>query len=134
VLLDLAPDLPLIAGDRIHLQQVLLNLLVNGMDSMSTCPVKDRRLTIRATCTDARAVEIYVIDAGVGISVENLPRVFDSFHTTKPGGLGLGLSICRSIVEAHGGKIRLRNNPDRGVTASLILPVFGAGDLALRSA
>jgi two-component system sensor kinase FixL len=134
VLVELAPGLPLVAGDRIHLQQVLLNLLVNGMDAMSTCPAEDRRLTIRASCADSRAVELCVIDAGVGISVENMPHVFDSFHTTKPGGLGLGLSICRSIVEAHGGKIALRNNADRGVTASLILPVFGADELARRSA
>jgi two-component system sensor kinase FixL len=134
VLVDLGARLPRVAGDRIHLQQVLLNLLVNGMDAMSTCSVEDRRLTIRASRPDARAVEFCVIDAGVGIASENLPRVFDSFHTTKPGGLGLGLSICRSIVEAHGGKITLRNNPDRGVTASVIVPVFGAGDLALRSA
>jgi two-component system sensor kinase FixL len=123
-----ATGLPLVSGDRIHLQQVLLNLLVNGMDAMSTCPAEDRRLTIRGSCPDSRAVEFCVIDAGVGISVENMPRVFDSFHTTKPGGLGLGLSICRSIVEAHGGKISLRNNPDRGVTASLILPVCGDGE------
>jgi two-component system sensor kinase FixL len=132
--LELTPGLPLVAGDRIHLQQVLLNLLVNGMDSMSTVPVEDRRLTIRATCPDSRAVEIAVIDTGIGIAAENLPRVFESFHTTKPGGLGLGLSICRSIVEAHRGKIVLRNNPDRGVTASVSLPVYAESDLARRSA
>jgi two-component system sensor kinase FixL len=132
--LELAAGLPPVAGDRIHLQQVLLNLLVNGMDSMSTIPVQDRRLTIRATCPDSRDVEISVIDAGVGIAADELPRVFDSFHTTKPGGLGLGLSICRSIVEAHRGKIALRNNADRGVTASVSLPVCAESDLARRSA
>jgi two-component system sensor kinase FixL len=128
VVLDIAPRLPPVAADRIHLQQVLLNLLVNGMDAMSTCPEAERRIVIRAACPDPRVVEIAVVDSGVGIPSADLQRVFESFHTTKPGGLGLGLSICRSIVEAHGGSIALRNNPDRGLTAVVQLPACLANE------
>ena len=124
--------LPPVAVDRVQLQQVLLNLLVNGMDAMSTCPLADRRITIRAVSPNPRAVEIAVSDAGIGIPPENLQRVFDSFHTTKPNGLGLGLSICRSIVRAHGGSIVLRNNPDRGATAYVSLPTYDAGEQSAR--
>jgi PAS domain S-box-containing protein len=121
--LEIPLDLPRVAGDRIHLQQVLLNLLVNGMDAMSNSPVADRRIVIRATKPDAHTVEIAVSDHGVGIPPGELDRVFTPFHTTKHGGLGLGLPICRSIVEAHGGSISITNNPKRGTTARFTLPV-----------
>jgi C4-dicarboxylate-specific signal transduction histidine kinase len=120
--LEIPPGLPRVTGDRIHLQQVVLNLLLNGMDAVSTCPVANRRITIRAARPDPHTVEIAVSDAGVGIQAGDLPRVFDPFHTTKQGGLGLGLAICRSIVEAHGGSISIQNNPDRGATARFTLP------------
>jgi signal transduction histidine kinase len=123
--LEIPPGLPRVTGDRIHLQQVVLNLLVNGMDAVSTCPVANRRITIRAARPDPHTVEIAVSDAGVGIPPGDLHRVFDPFHTTKQGGLGLGLAICRSIVEAHGGSISVQNNPDRGATARFSLPVAG---------
>jgi PAS domain S-box-containing protein len=123
--LEIPPGLPRVTGDRIHLQQVVLNLLVNGMDAVSTCPVANRRITIRAASLDPHTVEIAVSDAGVGIPPVDLHRVFDPFHTTKQGGLGLGLAICRSIVEAHGGSISVQNNPDRGATARFTLPVAG---------
>jgi two-component system sensor kinase FixL len=125
--LEIPADLPRVTGDRIHLQQVLLNMLVNGMDAMSTHPVADRRITIRATALDPHTVEIAVSDAGVGIAPGELNRVFDPFHTTKQGGLGLGLAISRSIVEAHGGSISVQNNPDRGATARFTLPVCEEG-------
>ncbi|RPI62399.1 MAG: ATP-binding protein, partial [Lysobacterales bacterium] len=96
------------------------------------CPPSDRRITIRAACPSPRAVEIAVSDMGVGVPPENLERIFDSFHTTKPNGLGLGLSICRSIVEAHGGWIQLRNNPDRGASVYMTLPACDAGELSAR--
>ena len=121
--IDIQPDLPRVTGDSIHLRQVLLNLLVNGMDAMSTCPVADRRITIRAMRLDPQNVEIAVRDAGVGISPRDRGRVFEPFHTTKRGGLGLGLAICRSIVEAHGGSISVANNSDRGATAKFTLRV-----------
>jgi PAS domain S-box-containing protein len=120
--LEIPQGLPRVRGDRIHLQQVLLNLLVNGMDAMSTCPVADRRITIRAAQTDSHTVEIAVSDSGVGIPPGELDRLFTPFHTTKQSGLGLGLPICRSIVEAHGGSISLQNNPQRGTTARFTLP------------
>ena len=81
--IEIKPDLPRVTGDRIHLQQVLLNLLVNGMDAMSTCPVADRRITIRAMRLDPQNVEIAVSDAGVGISPGDRDRIFEPFHTTK---------------------------------------------------
>ena len=121
--IEIKPDLPRVTGDSIHLRQVLLNLLVNGMDAMSTCPVADRRITIRAMRLDPQNVEIAVRDAGVGISPGDRARVFEPFHTTKRGGLGLGLAICRSIVEAHGGSISVANNSDRGATAKFTLRV-----------
>jgi two-component system, LuxR family, sensor kinase FixL len=125
--LDIPPGLPRVTGDRIHLQQVLLNLLVNGMDAMSDSPVADRRLTVRATRPDPHTVEIAVSDLGVGVPPGELGQVFTPFHTTKQGGLGLGLAICRSIVEAHGGSISISNNPDRGTTARFTLPAL-SGD------
>ena len=120
--LEIPPALPRILGDRIHLQQVLVNLLVNGMDAMSTCPVPIRRILIQATQPNPVTVEIAVSDAGVGIPPGNVSRVFDPFHTTKSGGLGLGLSICRSIIEAHGGTISVENNLDQGATARVTVP------------
>jgi C4-dicarboxylate-specific signal transduction histidine kinase len=125
--LEMPQGLPPVRGDRIHLQQVLLNLLVNGMDAMTTCPVADRRITIRAAQTDSHTVEIAVSDSGVGIPPGELDRLFTPFHTTKQSGLGLGLPICRSIVEAHGGSISLQNNPQRGTTARFTLPACREG-------
>jgi PAS domain S-box-containing protein len=125
--IEIPQGLPPVRGDRIHLQQVLLNLLVNGMDAMNTCPVADRRITIRATQPDLHIVEIAVSDSGVGIPPGELDRLFTPFHTTKQSGLGLGLPICRSIVEAHGGSISLQNNPQRGTTARFTLPAWREG-------
>ena len=123
--LDIPTPLPRLLGDRIHLQQVLVNLLVNAMDAMSACPVPLRRITIRVARPNPHAVEIAVRDAGTGVPPASLGKVFDAFHTTKPAGLGLGLAICRSIVEAHGGSISIENNLDRGATVRFTLPVRG---------
>jgi two-component system sensor kinase FixL len=121
--LEIPPALPLVTGDRIHLQQVLVNLLVNGMDAVNTSAAPYRRITIRTTQVSPDAVEMTICDAGVGIPPGSLSQVFEPFHTTKPGGLGLGLAICRSIIEAHGGTIVVENNFDRGATARVTLPV-----------
>ena len=121
--LEIPPDLPRVLGDRVHLQQVLVNLLVNSMDAVSTCPEPLRRIFIRAAHHAPDRVEIAVSDTGVGIPPVNVGKVFDPFHTTKPGGLGLGLSICRSIVEAHGGAMAIENNLDRGATVRFTLAV-----------
>lgn len=121
--MQIAPDLPHVSGDRVHLQQVLVNLIVNGMDAMNSCLPEDRKLTVTATQRDASNVEIAVSDAGTGVPATDLSRVFEAFHTTKRGGLGLGLAICRSVIEAHGGAITVENNAGRGATARFSLRV-----------
>jgi two-component system sensor kinase FixL len=113
---ELAGDLPPAWGDRVHLQQVLLNLIVNGMDAMKDTPELARRLAVRAQRhTDGR-IEVTVTDGGCGIKPDRIPRLFDSFYTTKQEGMGLGLSIARSIIEAHEGRIWAENNSGGGAT------------------
>ena len=112
---------PLVFGDRVQLQQVLLNLVMNACDAMSDTPPGARLLVVSTTMGgDAR---IEVGDRGSGIAPDQLARVFQPFVTTKPDGLGLGLAICRSIVLAHGGRISAANNPERGATFVVSLPL-----------
>jgi two-component system sensor kinase FixL len=118
---DLAERLPSIEGDRNQLQQVLLNLLMNGCDAMEG-QATDRRLTVRTQQTGQATVEVTVSDRGLGIPVADLDRVFDPFVTTKAQGLGLGLTICRSIVEAHGGRLWATNPAQGGATLHCELP------------
>jgi PAS domain S-box-containing protein len=118
---DLRPGLPLVPGDKVHLQQVLINLAVNGMDAMSGTPEAKRRLVVRTTAENG-SVEISVMDAGHGIPPEQLPNVFDSYFSTRREGVGLGLSIARSIIEAHHGRIWAENNPAGGATFRFTLP------------
>jgi signal transduction histidine kinase len=108
-------NLPPIRGDRVHLQQVMMNLMLNGFDAMSEAPPDARRLTVRTT-NGGGAVQIDVRDAGTGISTEKLSKLFEPFQSTKKDGLGIGLSITRSIVEAHGGRVWAENNHDAGAT------------------
>ena len=119
---DLPPQLPAVPGDRVHLQQVLLNLILNGMDAMSECPADARSLVVRVRNASAGSVEVSVTDRGSGLAPEAAARIFESFFTTKPQGLGMGLAISRTIIEAHGGKIRGENNPGRGATFTVTLP------------
>jgi two-component system, LuxR family, sensor kinase FixL len=121
----LEPDLPGIVGDRVQLQQVILNLVVNGLESMSAIAPGLRHLTIRTAQPDPDWVEVTVQDAGPGISAEILGRIYEPFFSTKPDGLGMGLSICRSIAEAHGGRLEASNNPSQGATFVFALPVAG---------
>jgi signal transduction histidine kinase len=113
---------PRVRGDRIHLQQVLLNLVVNGMEAMADTPAAGRSLRVRTSVNGSAQVEVSVSDTGPGIPADRLGRLFDSFFTTKEHGMGLGLSIARSIVEAHGGWIRAENATGGGATFRLGLP------------
>jgi PAS domain S-box-containing protein len=120
--LDLTDPLPLVHGDQVQLQQVLLNLVVNGMEAMAGTPEPLRRLRIRTAFDGQGQIVLEVGDAGHGIAADMLPRLFQSFVTTRRDGLGLGLSLSRSIIESHGGTIRAENNPKRGATFRCSLP------------
>ena len=119
---ELAPDLPNIQGERVQLQQVLLNLVLNARDAMVHTAQEERQLTIRTIRVGDDSVQISVIDRGVGISQEQIERIFEPFYTTKASGLGLGLAVSRSIVLAHGGRLWATGNPERGATFQLTLP------------
>jgi two-component system sensor kinase FixL len=120
--LDLAADLPAVMGDRIQIQQVLLNLVLNGMDAMAAKAAAERRLSVQ-TSREENALRVGVHDHGPGIPADHLEQIFATFFTTKPHGMGMGLAISRSIVEAHGGKIWAENNPEGGATFWFTLPV-----------
>jgi two-component system sensor kinase FixL len=119
---NLDPRLPLICGDRIHLQQVLLNLIMNGMDAMMNSPEGLRHLTIQTFRKDDATIGLSVSDSGHGIPGELLPHIFESFFTTKKEGMGLGLSIAKSIIEKHNGRIRVDSNPLTGAVFRIELP------------
>jgi signal transduction histidine kinase len=118
---DLEAGLPPVVGDRNQLQQVLLNLVLNACDAMDG-QATDRRLTVRTRQRDQGRVEVSVSDHGPGIPEADLDRLFDPFVTTKAQGLGLGLTICRSIVEAHGGRLWATNPGQGGATLHCELP------------
>jgi signal transduction histidine kinase len=113
---ELHDGLPPVLGTRTHLQQVLLNLIVNGMDAMSNAPNGESRITIRTAINGDGHIEVAVADRGSGVPSSNLPRLFESFFTTRTDGMGLGLSIVRSIVESHHGRIWAHNNEGGGAT------------------
>jgi signal transduction histidine kinase len=127
VRLDLAPELPPIWGDRVQLQQVVLNLLLNGLDAMPDAGGGDRSLLLRTNRAGAESVQVAVLDSGIGIDETALDQVFQAFYTTKAAGMGMGLTIARAIVEAHGGRLEARNNPAGGATFSFTLPVGAQG-------
>jgi two-component system sensor kinase FixL len=118
----LAPGLPAVYGDRIQLQQVVLNLILNGSEAMSEVEDGDRRLVVSTAKGPAGTVEVAVRDSGEGIEPEDLDHLFEAFFTTKPDGMGMGLTINRSIIEAHRGHIGARQNGDRGATFHFTLP------------
>jgi signal transduction histidine kinase len=123
VRLDLAPGLPPVWGARVQLQQVVLNLVLNGLDAIRESPTGERTLVLRTARAGDGAVEVAVQDSGIGIDEAELDHMFQAFYTTKPEGLGMGLAIARSIVEAHAGRLTARNNPEGGATLSFELPV-----------
>ena len=124
--LKLADDLPVVVGDRIQLQQVMLNLIRNAVDSMSTLEDGPKRLLISSEGLDTE-LSVTVEDSGSGVAAADLERVFDTFYSTKADGLGVGLSICRAIIEAHHGKLTITPATPRGARFQFILPTQNAG-------
>ena len=124
VRMELASELPPVRGDRIQLQQVLINLVINGIQAMASVTDRPRLLVIRTQRRGDDELLVAVEDAGVGIAPENLARLFSAFYTTKPDGMGMGLSISRSIVEAHGGEVWATPNSGPGMTFQFTLPVY----------
>jgi signal transduction histidine kinase len=115
--------LPPVHGDRIHIQQVVLNLLLNGLDALDEVPEAERRLRIATTHDGLDRVEIVVADSGRGVDPSRREAIFESFHTTKKEGMGLGLSIARSVVQHHGGSIRVEDNAGGGALFRVTLRV-----------
>jgi PAS domain S-box-containing protein len=122
--MDLADPLPLVDVDRVQIQQVILNLIMNAAEIMSYSEPENRRIILKTRPIDHGTVQVAVRDFGPGIAEKDLDHIFDPFFTTKRSGLGMGLSISRSIIEAHGGRIWVKNNPDKGVTFYFELPVL----------
>jgi PAS domain S-box-containing protein len=121
--LELAPALPSVLADRIQLQQVILNLVINGIEAMQPIKERARELMIRTRQDETGQVLVTVSDVGVGVAAENADRLFDAFFTTKSSGMGMGLSICRSIVNAHGGRLSASGNGGPGATFQFTLPL-----------
>jgi C4-dicarboxylate-specific signal transduction histidine kinase len=115
---------PPVRADRIQVQQVLVNLLYNACDALGDAPPKERRILVQVV-SGSTELEVRVQDRGAGVPLENAEKIFAAFYTTKPKGLGIGLSLSRSIVEAHGGKLRATPNADRGMTFAFTLPLRG---------
>ena len=119
------PDLPWVMGDGVHLQQVLMNLILNGLDAMSSVPEERRHLVIRTARGENSAVRIAVSDSGLGIEEDAMQRLFDPFFSTKEHGLGMGLAITRAIVEAHEGQVWVDSELGVGTTFYVELPLYG---------
>jgi PAS domain S-box-containing protein len=126
--MDLADPLPSVHVDRVQIQQVILNLIMNAAEIMSHKEPEGRKIILKTRPMDYGAVQVAVRDFGPGIAEKDLDHIFEPFFTTKRSGLGMGLSISRSIIEAHGGRIWVANNPDKGVTFYLEIPVVTTSD------
>jgi len=119
---EFADDLPAVTGDRVQLQQVILNLLRNASDAMSGVEDRPRQLTIRTKRDDGDHVRLSVQDAGTGFEPESMNRLFEAFYTTKSDGMGMGLSVSRSIIENHDGRLWATRNEGPGATFSFSIP------------
>jgi signal transduction histidine kinase len=122
---ELADGLPHVWGDRVQLQQIILNLIMNAIEAMSEAAEGPRELLIATNVTAPDGVTVGVRDSGPGLKPESLERLFDPFYTTKPAGMGMGLSICRSIAEAHGGRLWASANLPRGAVFHFTLNATG---------
>ena len=123
IVTELDSRVPSVHADLVQLQQVLLNLLLNGAEAMTSCHPEDRTLVVRTAQHSAKSVVVHVQDCGIGVMEEDMEQLFSPFYTTKPGGMGMGLSVARSIVVAHGGRLWATTNPNRGATFSFTLLV-----------
>ena len=119
---ELEDNLPIVLGDRVQLQQVLLNLILNAVEAVSAANEGPREVLISSSRDQSDGVVIAIQDTGIGLERSNIDHLFDAFHTTKPGGMGIGLTISRSIIEAHGGSIRATVNGPRGAVFHFTLP------------
>jgi C4-dicarboxylate-specific signal transduction histidine kinase len=124
VCLQAAESLPPVRADRIQIEQVILNLVRNGIEALQAVEAGPRELTITTSSSAGDTITVAVHDTGAGLSAEVAERVFDSFFSTKPDGMGMGLSISRSIIEAHGGRLWAAPNVERGATFQFSLPVM----------
>jgi signal transduction histidine kinase len=131
---ELADDLPLVVGDRIQLQQVILNLLRNGVDAMNTIDDRPRELLIRTERDEGNQIRLSVKDSGVGLTPQAADRIFEAFYTTKADGMGIGLSVSRSIIDAHQGRLWATPNDGPGSTFSFAIPcaLEGSGGVETR--
>ena len=119
---EYSSKLPVIEGDRVQLQQVLLNLIMNAADAMANTASAEKRLLVRTERLDGNGIRVSVTDSGTGMAPEIVEHIFDPFFSTKPSGMGLGLKVCRTIITAHGGQLEGKNNPGRGATFHFTLP------------
>jgi C4-dicarboxylate-specific signal transduction histidine kinase len=122
---ELAPVLPHVLGDRVQLQQVIINLLMNGVEAMAAITDRPRELVARSKLHDEGQVLVAVLDSGIGIDSKTAEQLFTAFFTTKPSGMGMGLSISRSIIRAHGGRLWASPNPDHGAAFQFTVPING---------
>jgi C4-dicarboxylate-specific signal transduction histidine kinase len=129
VVLDLASPLPVVSADRVQLQQVLLNLIVNAFDAVAGVSDRPRQVTVRTRPLDGSQVQVEVADTGPGIAAADLTEIFKPFVSTKASGMGMGLSVSHSIVRAHEGRLWVENGAEGGATFHIVLPALaGAGN------